>query len=190
MATAIQTKTERAPRMDVYKLSQTQEFSHLSPKMARFVMAYVKTLTDTDTVDPLAAVKYAYNTKNDESARTLGYELLANPKVILVLNLFFGVTPSEAFLKQVERAIYNPNLSVAQIDALKLYCDAHGIQRSGLGIAANKAHAANHGHEVAEPATGTAQHFKVGDICVQDGQRFRITSVDPNGAALTAEPTL
>jgi hypothetical protein len=199
MGTAVQTEIDRAPRMSAYALAQTQEFSHLSPKMARFVLAYVQTLIDTDTADPLAAVKAAYSCGSEESARTLGYELLANPKVILVLNIFFGVTPSEAFLKQVERAIYNPNLRVAQIDALKLYCDAHGIARSGVGVVASKAQAKNHGHastkDASEPATvndtndSTAPtRFAVGDFCYQNGKKFRITSVDTTGHPLTADP--
>jgi hypothetical protein len=155
MVTALQTETERAPRMSGFELSRTQEFSHLSAKMGRFVLAYVQGLIDTDTADPVAAVKFAYNTKNDESARTFGFQLLSNIKVILTLNRFFGVTPNEAFLKQVERAIYNPNISVAQVDALRLYSAIHGIEKTAVGVAANKAAAKNHGHK-AEPEVSAA----------------------------------
>jgi hypothetical protein len=186
--TAVQTEVERAPRMSAFELSRTQEFSHLSAKMGRFVLAYVQTLLDSDTADPLAAVKYAYNCKNDESARTFGFQLLSNIKIVLTLNRFFGVSPSEAFLKQIEKAIYNPNLSVAAVDALKMHCDANGIQRSGVGIVSKVASDKNHGHKATEPkpATATAQRFSVGDFCYQDGKKFRITSVDTTGHPLTA----
>src|SRR5580692_4129934 len=119
--------TETESRLSAHALALTPEFSHLSSKMGAFVLAYVQALIDTGAADPLAAVKASYDCGSDESARTLGYELLANPKVILTLNRFFGVSPDEAFLKMVERAIYNPNISVAQIEALKLYSAIHGI---------------------------------------------------------------
>jgi hypothetical protein len=196
-AIAVQSESTRAPRMTIFDLSRTPEFSHLSVKMAKFVLAYVQTVID-GAADPCAAVKYAYNTKNDESARTLGYGLLGNIKVILVLNRFFGVTPSEAFVKQVEHAMYEKDISVARVDVLKMYCDAYGLERTGVGVVASKARAKNHGHSSTKDASKSATandtndsaaptRFKVGDFCYQDGHKFRVTEIDTDGHPTNAD---
>jgi hypothetical protein len=191
MLTTIQPEAEQTEqRMSLSDLSRTPEFNQLSLKMEKFVAIYLQSLISTGTADVLAAVKGArYNCKSDQNARILGFQLLANPKIVLVLNRFFGVTPTEAFRKQVQKAISNKKLSVAQVRALELYSNINGFEKTAVGVVSKAVSDKNHGHED-EPATVTAQRFSVGDICVQDGQRFRITSVDLNGAALTAEPTL
>jgi hypothetical protein len=114
------------PRMSLAELSQTVEFGHLSPKMAVWVRTYVQSFLDTGTFDPLVATQAAYECTTEASARTFGYQLLAHPKIILVLNRFFGTSQERASIRQVERAISNRRLSVAQIQALRLYSDLQG----------------------------------------------------------------
>ena len=120
------TQSQVETRMSLYDLTQTAEFGHLSPKMAVWIMNYVQHFIDTGTFDPLAATMAAYSVKNEENGRILGYQLLGNLKIITVLNRFFGRTPEQSFLKQVERAIHKRKLTVAQVTALRFYAELNG----------------------------------------------------------------
>jgi hypothetical protein len=178
--------------MSLYDLVRTKEFDSLSLKMQKFVVIYLRSLTPSGAADPLSAVKAAYNCKSDQNARILGFQLLAKPKIILTLNRFFGVSPDDAFRAQGQKSIFNSKLTTAQVDALKLYSAIHGIEKTAIGVAASKAQARNHGHEVQEPKapTVTTQRFSVGDFCMQDGHKFCVTSVNASGKPLTAEEVL
>jgi hypothetical protein len=129
---AVQPETEQ--RMSFYDLVCTPEFKQLSPKMGQFVLTYLQSVLDGEA-DALAAVKAAsYNCKSDENGRILGFQLLASPKIILVMNRFFGVSPTEAFLKQVRKAISNKKLTIAQVRALELYSNINGFEKTAVGI--------------------------------------------------------
>jgi hypothetical protein len=195
MVTTIQSEAEQTEqRMSLYDLARTREFDSLSLKMQKFVLIYLRSLTPTGAADPLAAVKASYNCKSDQTARVLGFQLLGNPKIVLTLNRFFGVSPDAAFLAQVQKAIFNRKLTTAQINALELYSRIHGVEKTAVGLAASRASAKNHGHastkDEPETATVTAPQFKVGDFCMQGETKFRITSVDSNGKPLAAEEVL
>src|SRR5258708_19771521 len=52
--------------------------------------------------------------------------LMSNIRIIAVLNRHFNREPIEEFLIQIDRAIQNKKLSVAQLNALKLKADILG----------------------------------------------------------------
>jgi len=166
MATNQAIRREVNQQLNAYELSQTVEFGHLSPKMATWVLTYVQNYLDTGTFDPLAATRASYECATEESARTFGYQLMANPKVLITLNRFFGNSPEQSFLEQVEKAIYSRKLSVAQVDALKLYSNlqgwSSGIKWSGLSKPKDAAE---------EPSV---QAFPIGAIIVQDGKKYQV----------------
>jgi hypothetical protein len=176
--------------MPLDELAATIEFAHLSPKMANWVRAYVKNYIDSGKLDPTTATKAAYDCRSDETARTFGYQLIGNPKIILALNRFFGNSPEQAFLKEVERAIYNRKLTVAQVRALELLCRvngwANGLPRS-TDIRVGAQNEPEENTAPAVPPQTSRPRFRVGDLCTQNGQTFRVTSVDANGQPLTAE---
>ncbi len=122
MATPIKTK----PCMTPEEFVLTFEYRHLTPKMQEWISTYLQGFLDTGKFDVLAATKAAYVCKNDESTRVLGYQITGNPKIILALNRFFGVTQKDLFLKQLERAIYDKKITLAQIRALELAAHANG----------------------------------------------------------------
>ena len=167
-------------RMNAYELSQTVEFGHLSPKMATWVRTYVQSFLETGSFDPLAATKAAYTCHSDESARTFGYQLMAHPKIILALNRFFGATPEESFLKQVEKAIYSRRLTIAQVRALELMCRAkgwaNGIPRAkDINLSRPEADEPEGTSEEASVA-GAVQTFPIGAVLVQDNKRYRVVA--------------
>jgi hypothetical protein len=170
------------PCMNAYDLSRTSAFHRLSPKQAVWVLTYVQGYLDTGIFDPLAATKASYDCANEESARTFGYQLISHPKILIAMNRFFGDSPEQSFLNQVEQACFNKKLSVAQVDALKLY----GELRGWTG---RRNRAVEEDEPVLDGGTAEASpkpRFKVGDICLQDGQKFRVTSLSPDGEPLTA----
>ena len=56
-----------------------------------------------------------------------------------------------------------------------------------LGIVPVSRSAAETVAEQAESSVPAETRFKVGDICVRDGKKYRITRVDENGQALSGD---
>jgi hypothetical protein len=182
-----------AQRMSLDELTHTVEFAHLSPKMGTFVRIYLQNFLDTGTFDPLSATKTGYDCKSDSSARTFGYQLLSNPKIILCLNRFFGSSPEEAFLRQVEKAIYSRKLTIAQVRALELQCKLNGwengIPRSrDLHVTGSETDDESQPRAEASPA----QKFFVGQLVTQrDGDGVvhtgRVLAIGPDGVPTQIE---
>jgi hypothetical protein len=177
---AVKSEVER-PLMTPSQLSQTAEFRQLSPKMATWVLSYVQNYLDTGTFDPLVATNAAYKCSTEGNARTFGFQLLANAKINRTLNRFFGYTPEQAFREQVEKAIYKRKISVAQVQALKLFADVNGFGSDSLPKS-------NGYVPIAERESGPEPRFKAGDIVLVDGVKHHVTKVDANGRATEGEP--
>lgn len=107
-------------RMPIQILCETAEFKRLTKKQQAFIRAYVT------NYDPIVSVRAAYNCKSDEVARIMSYPLLMNINIISVLNRHFGTDPINDFLVTLDRAIHNKHLTIAQMQALKLYSDVKG----------------------------------------------------------------
>jgi hypothetical protein len=90
---------EIEPSLNLYELSGTVEFNHLSQKQGLWVLQYVQGFLDSGTFNSLKATQAVYECKNEETARILGYQLKANSKINAVLNRFFGDSPEQSFLK-------------------------------------------------------------------------------------------
>jgi hypothetical protein len=159
------------PLTNLADVSKTPEFGHLSQKQAAWILKYIKGWLDTGSFDATASTLASYDCKTVESARTFSYQLLTNPKIILVLNRFFGNTPEQSFLEQVERACYTRKLTVAQVDALKLYGELRGWtgrrKRDTEDAAAKKAES---------PEVESIQTFPIGAVITQDGKSYRVVA--------------
>jgi hypothetical protein len=110
------------------------EYRQLTPKQQLWLATYTQSFINTGVFDPVAASVTAYDCGSDEVARITGYKTLANPKIILALNRFFGDSPEAAFLKLVERALYSRKITPSRIRALELYSELKGW---GAGALAN-----------------------------------------------------
>jgi hypothetical protein len=120
-------------RMSLADLRLTPEFLKLTPKQQLFCATYCEGGLVDGVYDPVAAVRTAYNTKSAEVARIMSYSMLSNIRIVAVLNRHFNTTPTEEMLVQIDRAIQNKKLTVAQLQALKLKCDLLGLSTGLIG---------------------------------------------------------
>ena len=180
-------QSEVGNRMNLAELSKTMEFRLLSPKMARFVETYLQGFIETGALDPLAATQSSYDCRTEESARVFGYQLLANSKIVAVLDQFFGIDPEKAFIRTLKRAMHNPKIPVAQVDAMRLYMRLTGITAPG-GLEGLEQPGAKTEPPMIDGGRTTGTHrFGIGDICVQDSKNYRVVRVDATGKILEAE---
>lgn len=118
---------ETKVRMSLEELEKTTDYLRLTPKQRLFCSTLVAGGILDGNYDPAAATMTAYNCRNMEVARIMSYSMMANIRIVAVLNLHFGTTPSEQFLETLDRAIRNKNLSPSQLAALRLKCDIMGF---------------------------------------------------------------
>jgi hypothetical protein len=121
-------------RISLEELRTTPEYIRLTPKMKMFVDSYCGAGAIDGNFDPVAAVNQAYRCKSYEVARIMSYSILANIKIVAVLNRYFGTEPVDSFLENLDRAVRNKKLTLAQLGALRLQCDVLGL---GTKIPAN-----------------------------------------------------
>ena len=114
-------------RMPLSELELTQEYQQLTQKQKLFVAEYCEGGIVTGNYDCVAATRTAYECKSPEVARIMSYSLMANIRIIAVLNRHFNTAPIEEFLALLDRAIRNKHLSIAQLSALRLKCDIMGF---------------------------------------------------------------
>ena len=113
-------------RLTLEQVRTTQEYSVLTGKQQCFIDTYVKSGLDTGTYDPVISAFTAYTCKSMENARVMSYALMSNIRIVAVLNRHFNKEPLEEFIEQINRAIRNKKLTVAQMQALKLKGDVLG----------------------------------------------------------------
>jgi hypothetical protein len=115
-------------RLTTKELAQTPEYQQLTNKQKLFVLTYVGSGMVDGNYNGAEAALTAYKCKSRESARIMSYSLLANIKIVAVLNRHFSIEPREEFLALLDRAIRNKKLTMAQLGALKLKCDILNIK--------------------------------------------------------------
>ena len=107
-------------RLTLEELESTQEYQRLTQKQQLFVATYIEGGLLDGQYDAIAATRTAYKCKSAEVARIMSYSILANIRIVEVLNRHFNVEPIEEFLRTLDRAIRNKKLTQAQISALHL----------------------------------------------------------------------
>jgi hypothetical protein len=112
--------------MPLAELEKLPEYQKLTPKQQLFIATYTEGGLVDGNYDAVAAVMTAYQCKSIEVARVMSYTMLANIRIIEVLNRHFGREPKEQFLLDLDRAIRNNRLTNAQLQALRLKCDILG----------------------------------------------------------------
>jgi hypothetical protein len=125
-------ETERK-RLTLEELRETDEFRALTQKQKLFVAHYCGGM-DSGKYDEIAATLTAYNCKTPEVARVMSYSLMNNIKIVAALTRHFNREPLADFLKQLDRAIRNKKLTVAQFNALKLKADLMGFGAKLPGV--------------------------------------------------------
>lgn len=119
--------SEESKRMTVEELVETHEYQRLTQKQRLFVATYCAGGLLDGNYDPVAATRTAYQCKSVEVARIMSYSILANIRIVAVLNRHFNRTPTEEFMIMLDRAVNNKKLTMAQLEALRLKCSIMGI---------------------------------------------------------------
>lgn len=109
-------------RLSFEELRETREYQQLTPKQQLWVATYT-----SNGYDAVAATRTAYAVRSAENARVLSYAMLGNIKIIAILNIHFGVSPTEELLTAIDRAIRNKKITLAQVYALRTKLDVLGI---------------------------------------------------------------
>ena len=118
---------EPKQRLSLEQLKETPEYKRLTPKQQLFVATYVAGGLSDGNYDAVLATRTAYPCRSEEVARIMSYAIMANIRIIAVLNRHFGAEPIEEFLALLDRAINNKRITIAQVNALKLKCDILGL---------------------------------------------------------------
>lgn len=186
MSVAIQSEA----RMNVYELSLTPEFNRLSPKMAMWLMAYVQNFIDTGAFDPLSATKAAYQCGSDENARTFGYQLLANSKIIAALDCFFGNSPERASLRVVTtKADQNRKRLLKEVEANLEAADEGSVAAQRL-LAQKERLLFGQVKDGLVDSQTPGRKYAVGDLFTQRGHTGRVLAIDAEGKPTQVEEIL
>lgn len=118
---------DKSKRVPLSVLETTEDYQRLTAKQKLFVATYIQCGIDTGVYDSIAAAQTAYKCKTPEVARVMSYALMANIRIVAVLNLHFAREPIEDFLVTLNRAITNKRLSIAQFKALQLKANILGF---------------------------------------------------------------
>lgn len=114
--------------MEMEELRLTPEFTKLTQKQQLFIEAYCARNGSADgNYDAVAATRTAYQCRTPEIARIMSYSMMQNIRIVEVLNRYFKLTPTEEFLKMLDRAIQNKHLTNAQLQALRMKCAIKGF---------------------------------------------------------------
>jgi hypothetical protein len=173
-------------KMSLLELVQTQTFGQLSPKMGVFVITYLQGYLDTGVFNPVAATLAAYDCVSEQSARTFSFQLMANPKIRLAINQFFGDSPEQATRKtELEIQIAEARKDVRNATDYSRH-NARRVLAELLGLLPSNGKSKVHDTPPEDSQTEPTRH-KVGDIVVQSGQQFRVAEVDDAGQIVEAD---
>lgn len=114
-------------RLPVSELEKLVEYQRLTPKQRLFIATYCAGGLVDGHYDPVAACMTAYQCKSQEVARIMSYALMANIRIIEVLNRHFNTEPIDSFMVTLDRAIANKKLTIANLNALRLKSEILGF---------------------------------------------------------------
>jgi hypothetical protein len=102
------------------------------------------------------------------------------------MNRFFGNSPEQSFLDQVERACYDKKLTVAQVDALKLYSNLKGWSSGIKWPDSSKSKVSDEPENDSQPTEASPTKFYVGMLVNERGpdgvlHTGRVTAIDSEG---------
>ena len=185
MATA---HTPIGERVRLADLIQRREFQCLTPKQQAFLSRYISSGLLTGCYDASAATAAVYRT-TPKNATIMSYEILGNRKIKAVIDLHFRRSEFDSIMDDLARAArlsiardlkHGGSLSIATIKAVQILRN-YARQNPGAGIVAPESETAS----IPEPEAKIEYH--IGQKITQDGIRYRVTKVDPDGSVADAE---
>jgi hypothetical protein len=175
------TQTNRVP---LAELEARAEWQILTSKQQAFLRAYIQSGVTTGTYDALGAVRFAYPTV-DKNARIFSYEILANPKIDLLLGLHFGRTAQDRAkvrrqksIKQLLREIrfHLKHAEPGSIAAQRLIAQ----HRATLLDLTPEEYVAADPEESPLVRVDVQPRSTIGSIVDREGKLFRVTAEDAN----------
>jgi hypothetical protein len=155
--------------MDLETFHRTREYKSLTASQRAWVDHYVT------NGDASAATLAAYPNGNPAYCRMLTAQLERNRRIVACLNKFFLRSDRDAFLLQLEANAEQAD-GIAKTQILSMIARL----KFNVGDESNG--------EQASHALYNGPRFTPGDELVQDGKRYRVTTVDPKtGRPLTAD---
>lgn len=115
-------------RLTLLELEATTEYQKLTHKQQLFVATYCAGGLADGHYDAVQATVVAYKCATREIARIMSYSLMANIRIVAAVNRHFNAEPISRFLEELDRAVRNKKLTMAQLGALKLKCDLLGLK--------------------------------------------------------------
>ena len=137
----------------------SKEYLSLTSGQRKWVDIFIK------TSDANRATREAYGATDDSYVAMFTKKIETSPRIIAALDLCFARSPRERFLRDLQNDIAR-STGIARIEARRLFAKVAGLD--GL------------------PSAEPDRRFNVGDICIQDGKKYRVTSIDADGQPLTA----
>jgi hypothetical protein len=102
-------------------------YGTLTVKLQHFVVSYLKGGEQTGRFDETWAAQSAYDASSLVNAQNMGREMISNPRVVVCLDIYFGRTPKDVFLRKLEKARKRGDLTIADIRAFELESELLGL---------------------------------------------------------------
>jgi hypothetical protein len=112
--------TQTQERLSLADLTLTSEYKLLTIRQQTFVSEYIRSGVESGTYDTLFAVTRSYRPKNAEVASVMAAQVMGNSKVKDVLDLHFGRTEKDAFLRELKKTIQH-STGIAKVRAQAIY---------------------------------------------------------------------
>ena len=103
-------QTEPMTEAEIRKLPS---YLDLTEKQRALVLEFTK-----NGGDKVAAVIAVYAHKSANGARVASYAYFKNPRVRRCLDEVFRVTKKDQYIREIDEAVRNPKLAMAQVEAL------------------------------------------------------------------------
>jgi hypothetical protein len=120
-----------------------------------------------ETQDAELATRTAYESASDTYVKLFTYQVEANPRIVNALNLFYGRSPRESFLQELQRDIRrSPKGSIARIQAQNLYARmAFDFELQHPNVPFTETESSTH-------------KFAIGEKFKQEGTTYRVDAVE------------
>jgi hypothetical protein len=120
-----------------------------------------------ESSDANSATREAYSSTDDAYVAMFTRKIETSPRIIAALDLYFGRTPREKFLRDLQNDIARSK-GIAKVEARRLYAKlVFGIDGS---------------------PSAKALRFNIGDIATLDGKQYRVTALHEDGSVSEADP--
>ena len=168
------------------QLESSERYQVLTERQKVFVTDYLA------NGDAVVSVQRAFRCKDEKTAKVMSYQVLQHPKVADCLAEFQGKSELEIQIEGARRDVLKAP-DYEKTNARRLLCELTGLltpsNRSKVRSIDSQADEADEPEaEDSQPrAEASPARFKVGDICIQSGQKFRVTAVDKDGQPVAAD---